>query len=105
MLTAILVILIALWVLGYINIPGLVFPNVVLFNFNGHPITLWNVLILLVVAWAIGILPSPIREIAGILLLLWILSTLGIVAIAGLSSLLVIAIIVGLGLYLLRVVF
>jgi hypothetical protein len=100
-----LVILIALWVLGYLRIPGLVIPNIVLFTFNGVPITLWNVLILLVVAWAIGVLPRPFREIAGILLLLWILSTLGVLAITGLSSLLIIAIIIGLAMYLLRVSF
>ncbi len=105
MIGAILVILIVLWVLGYLRVPGLVLPNVTLFSFNGVPITLWNVLILLVIAWAIGVLPSPIREIAAILLLLWILSTLGILAIAGLSSLLVIAIIVGLALYLFRAAF
>jgi hypothetical protein len=102
MIAAILVILIALWVLGYLNLPGLVFPNITLFSFNGVPITLWNLLILLVIAWAIGVLPSPFRQIAAVMLLLWVLSTLGILAIAGLSSMLVIAIIVGLALYLFR---
>jgi hypothetical protein len=105
MLGAILVILIALWVLGYISIPGLVFPNISLFSLNGHPVTLWNVLILLVVAWAIGILPSPLREIGAVMLLLWILSTLGIFAVAGLPSLIILALIIGLAAYLLRAAF
>ena len=102
MIAAIIVILINLWALGYLHIPGLVFPNIGLFTLNGHLVTLWDVLILLVIACVIGVLPSPLREIAAILLLLWVLSTLGILAIAGLANIIVIAFIVGLVLYLLR---
>ena len=102
MIAAIIVILIILWALGYLHIPVLVFPNIGLFTLNGHLVTLWDVLILLVIAWVIGVLPSPLREIAAILLLLWVLSTLGILAIAGLANIIVIAFIVGLVLYLLR---
>ncbi len=103
MLGLIIVILIILWVFGYVNIIGFI-PDLVLFNINGQPITLWNLLILAVVSWAISILPSPIREIAAVLLLLWILSVLGILAFGGLSSLLVVAIIVGLVLSFLHVI-
>lgn len=101
MLGALLVILIILWFFGYIGIPA-VLPDIVLFNINSRPITLWSILILIVVSWLIGLLPSPFREIATVLLLLWILSTLGIFAFAGLSSLLIIAIIIGITVYLLR---
>jgi hypothetical protein len=96
MVLAIVVILAILWFLGYAPISGISIPNFVLFSINNHPITLWNILILLVVCWAIGILPRPFQAIAGILLLLWVLSVLGIFAIAGFSSIIVLVIIVGL---------
>lgn len=95
MLGLILIILIALWFFGYIQISGINIPDFVLFNLNGHPIRLWDLLILLVVGWALSILPSPLREIASVLLVLWVLSVLGILAIAGLSQLFIIAIILG----------
>lgn len=96
MLVAIVIILIVLWFLGYAPISGISIPNMVLFSINNHPITLWNILILLVIGWAIGILPRPLQAIASVLLLLWILSVLGILAIAGLPSIIVILIIVAL---------
>lgn len=102
MLIAIIIILIILWFLGYAPITGLNIPDVTLFVINSHPVTLWNLLILAVVAWAISILPSPFREIGGVALVLWVLSVIGILAISGLSSILVIAIIVGLVLYMLK---
>lgn len=96
MLTLILVLLILAWFLGYVSIPGIPIPPIVLFNINGHDITVWNLLVFLLILWAINLLPSPLREIAAVILILWILSTLGIIAIAGLASILVIAVIVGL---------
>ena len=95
MLIAIVIILLILWFLGYAPVSGISIPNFALFTINSHPITLWEILILVVVVWAIGVLPSPIQAIAGILLLLWILSVLGIFAIAGLANILVLVIIVG----------
>lgn len=101
MLEALLVILIILWFGGYLRVDGLPqLPDFYLFSLNGQPITLWNILILIVISALIGVLPSPFREIAGVLLILWVLSVLGILAFGGLSSMLVIAIIVGLILYL-----
>jgi len=96
MIIAIIVILAILWFLGYFSLSGISIPNFVLFNINNHPVTLWEILILLVIGWAIGILPRPFQLIASILLLLWILSALGILAIAGLSSIIVLVIIVAL---------
>ncbi|OGK14313.1 hypothetical protein A3A93_03200 [Candidatus Roizmanbacteria bacterium RIFCSPLOWO2_01_FULL_38_12] len=96
MLVAIIVILIILWFLGYMPITGISIPNLVLFTINNHPITLWEVLILAVIAWAIGILPRPFQVIASILLILWILSVLGIFAISGLPNIIVVAIILAL---------
>jgi len=96
MLIAIVIILAILWFIGYIPISGISVPNLVLFTINNHPITLWKILILLVVGWAIGILPGPFKIVASILLLLWILSILGIFAIGGFSGVIVLVIIVGL---------
>lgn len=96
MLVAIIIILIILWFSGYFPISGITIPNFVLFTINNHGITLWEVLILAVISWAIGILPRPFQTIASVLLVLWVLSVLGILAIAGLSNIIILVIIVGL---------
>lgn len=95
MLSSILIILIILWALGYLPIVGLSIPNIVLLSINNHPITLWNILVLLVVMWAIELLPRPFREIAILLSVVWVLSILGFIAVAGLSDILIVVIIVG----------
>jgi hypothetical protein len=77
MIIAIVIILAILWFLGYAPISGISIPNLVLFSINNHPVTLWNILILLVIGWAIGILPRPLQAVASILLLFWVLSVLG----------------------------
>lgn len=96
MIEAILLILILLWIMGYVRIGNFAIHDPVLFSLNGHPITLFNILILLVIMWAIEALPSPLRQVAMVILILWVLSTLGILAIANLSSILILALIVGL---------
>jgi len=96
MLITIIIILTILWFLGYFPLSGISIPNFVLFTINNHAVTLWEILILAVISWAIGILPRPFRIIASVLLVLWVLSVLGILAIAGLSNIIVLAIIVGL---------
>jgi hypothetical protein len=96
MLVAIVIILVILWFLGYFPVSGVGIPNFILFTINNHPVTLWEVLILLVVGWAISLLPGPLQAIASVLLILWILSVLGILAIAGLPSIIVLIIIVAL---------
>lgn len=95
MIEILLLILVILWLTGNLHVSGWVIPRMVLFSINGQAISLIDLLIFFVILWAIGILPSPIREIAGVLFVLWLLSVLGFLAIAGLSSILVIAIIVG----------
>lgn len=95
MIEVVLVLLVIALLTGFISIPGFSLPNYVLFSVNGQTITLLNIMVFLLILWAIGILPSPFREIAGVLLVLWILSVLGFIAIAGLSNLIVIGIIVG----------
>lgn len=101
MLKAIVVILIVLWFFGYTPISGISIPNLALFTINNHMVTLWEVLILLVIGWAIGILPHPFQAVASALLLLWVLSVLGILAIVG-SNVIVVVIIIALILSILR---
>lgn len=98
MLAALIVLLAILWVFGYLNISGLTFPDIKFFTVNGVDVTLWNLLVLLLVVGAISILPTPFRQIAGVLLILWVLAVLGIFSIAGigLPSIILLAIIVGL---------
>ncbi len=96
MIIAIIVILFILWILGYASLAGISIPNITLFTINSHAVTLWEILILVVIGWAIGILPRPLQAIASVLLLLWVLSVLGILAIAGLSNIIVLVIIAGL---------
>lgn len=83
MLVVIIAILIILWFVGYVPVSAVAIPNPVLFIINNHPVTLWEILILAVIGWAIGILPKPLQIIASVLLLLWILSVLGIFALVG----------------------
>lgn len=96
MLLTIVIVLVILWFLGYAPITGIALPNLVLFTINNHQVTLWEVLILAVISWAIGILPRPLQVVATILLVLWVLSVLNILAIVGLSNIIVLVIIVGL---------
>lgn len=99
MLQTVIVILIILWLLGYVTIPGLIIPRITLFRINRFPITLWDLLIFILICWIVDILPSPFRQIAALLLVLWTLSVLGLFAIPGLSNLLVVVMIVGLIVY------
>lgn len=102
MIGFILIILTVLWFLGYIHLSFIHIPDIVLFTLNNQHITLYNILILAVIAWAIGVLPTPFRQIASVILILWVLSTLGFLYIAGLSSLLILALIVGIIFFLLE---
>jgi hypothetical protein len=97
-MVAILVILFLLWLMGYGPFTVL---HIILFRFNGLAVTIWDLLIFFVLIWLVGSLPSPFRQIAVVFILIWILSLLGVIAVAGLSSILVIAIIVGVLLYVL----
>ena len=100
MLVILIALLGVLWFFGYIHLSIFTIPDITLFAINGQPITLWNLLIFLVIAAIIGALPNPFRAIAGVFLVLWVLSILGILAFAGMSSMLVVALIVGLVAYL-----
>lgn len=93
MLITIIIILTILWFLGYAPLSGISIPNIDLFPINNHIVTLWEVLILLVISWAIGILPRPLQTIASILLFFWILSAIGILTILSPNIIVIIIII------------
>lgn len=95
MLAPVLAILIALWFLGIVEIKSFTIPHITLFSLNGHPITLVNALIVLAILWIIDLLPSPFRQIAIALLILYLLSMLGFIVMAGFSNVIIIALIIG----------
>lgn len=98
MLTIVLLILILFWFMGYGPLLALRIP---LLHLMGHTINLWDILIFLLIIWIIDLLPGLLRSVAAVILVIWLLSLFGFIVIPMLSNLLVIAIIVGVGLYLL----
>jgi hypothetical protein len=98
MLALLLVVLLVLWFLGYGPIEAFSVP---LFQLNARTVSIWDILIFMIILSIIGALPSPFREIGVVFLILWVFAVLGILAFSGLSSLVLIAIIGGLALYLL----
>jgi len=87
-------ILVALWYFGYIHFTFFSIPDITLFLINGHPITLYNLLIALVVLVLLLLLPYPFKQIMAVLLLLFALTIFGIIPFIGLAHLFVIAIII-----------
>lgn len=103
MLGALLFALIALWFLGFINLPILPLTNTTIITLFGVTISLYDIFIFFVVVWLIGILPGPFRIIASILLVLWLLATFSLISFSGvsISSVIVLVIIFSLIYYLL----
>ena len=101
MLATIIVLLLLFWLAGYIHLP-LDLSSYAIFPFNGQSITVYNLVVFGLILWVIGILPRPFREIVSVVLLLWVLSVFGIIAISGLSNILVIALVIGLLVYLFK---
>lgn len=97
MLLLILILLIIFWFLGYGPIEAL---NIPLLTIRGQVIDLWDLVIFGLIMWLLGLLPSPFRQIAAVALGLWVLTLFGFIAIGGLSSILIIAVILGLVFYL-----
>lgn len=101
-MTTVLLLLIVLWLMGIFS--PLAFLYRPLGNINGHPISLWDILLFLLIVWLIGILPKPLRQIVTIILIFWLLSLMGILVIGGLSNFLLPLLIIGLVLYLFGVI-
>lgn len=96
MLTVILLILIIFWFFGYGPLLALRFPLV---HLGARSINLWDILIFLLIIWLIDLLPGPLRSVAAVALVIWLLGVFGIIAIPIFSNLIIIAGIIGLGLY------
>jgi hypothetical protein len=96
MILDIVAIILLLWFLGIIQIPGFSINNIVILYFNGKPITLAQVFIFFIIMLMLGVLPSPIKQIAAAIFVIWILSVVGIITVTGLSNILIVGIIIGL---------
>lgn len=90
MIEATLVILLALFLLGFVHIPGVTIPDYKLFVLNHHMITLFEILIVIVAFGLLALLPRFLRIIVGALLIIWIISTLGIIVVNGLPAITII---------------
>lgn len=98
MLGLILLLLTLFWFMGYGPVAALHIP---LFSIGKFVVNLWDVLIFLLIIWLIDTLPGPIRAVVIIMLVIWLLGVLGLIVIPMFSNIVIIAIIVGLGIYLL----
>jgi hypothetical protein len=102
MLPIVLIFLIVLFILGYINIPFLPIRDIELFNLLGKTISVYDLAVFLFILWIIDLLPWPFRGLAGVILVLWLLSFFGIIAISGFSHILLLGLIIGVIAYLFR---
>lgn len=89
-------ILVVLWLAGVVNVPWLMKPNFPSLNILGFNITIGNLLVLAILLWILSSLGGPFRQIIWALVVLWLLSALGVIAIGGLTNLLIIGVVVGL---------
>ena len=95
-------ILVVLWILGIVRVPWLVMPHFPSLTILGFTLTIQNLAVMAILVWIASSLGGPFRQIVWVLVVLWILSALGIIAIGGLSNLIVVGIVVGLVLALVR---
>jgi hypothetical protein len=87
----VIVVLIILWLAGFIQIP--IF-NTAIFSVFGRPFTIHHLLILLIVGYIIRFLPGILQTAVAILLILWLVSTFLIVSLGGLANLFFLIIII-----------
>lgn len=89
-----LVLLLALFLLGFVKIPGVTIPNYHLFTFNHHVVTLFELLTVIVIFGMLVLLPRFLRIVVGALLIIWIISLLGIIAVQGLPIITIVTLMV-----------
>lgn len=89
-----LVLLLGLFLLGFIKIPGITIHNYNLFTLNHHTVTLFEVLTLIVIFGLLVLLPRFLRIVIGALLIIWIMATLGIIAVQGLPIITIVVLMV-----------
>lgn len=98
MLATLLVVLVLLWFFGFLRLD---FLNYIIIG----DLTLLNLIIIgLIIYFIFSIAPSFLRIILGVALAIYILSVLGIIAVAGLTNIVVLAVIIAVVLYLLGIV-
>lgn len=100
MLTYILIFLVVFWLLGIVRIPALSVVNSPLIYIGNKAIGLYDILVFTLIIWLIKVLPSPLREIVTVFLILWLLSFFGVFFLGGLGNILVLILIIGLILHL-----
>ena len=105
MITVFIVLLVFLWFTGIVTIPSFSILHFALFHINRNPVTIWDILLLAVIIWMAGVLPSPFKGLATILLILWLLAVMGVIAISGFSNLILVLLLLGLILQLLGIHF
>jgi hypothetical protein len=93
---ALIAVVVVLWLLGIIQIPWLTLPRIPVFMVFGTTITLTRLLILALIIWLAMSLGSPFRQIVWAFVILWLLSVFGLISIGSMSTLIIIAIVVGL---------
>lgn len=92
----IIAIVVALWLLGIINIPWLVMPAFPVFSILGYSITIQRLLIIGILIWLGSSLGSPFRQMLWAFFILWLLSTLGVITSLAMGPMVVVAVVVGL---------
>ena len=92
----IIAIVVALWLLGVINIPWLTMPHFPIFSVLGYSVTIQRLLIFGIVIWLASSLGSPFRQILWVFIILWLLSTIGIIGAIATGTLILVSIVVGL---------
>ena len=104
MLYTIAVILLILWLLGFLQLGNNDVLRVTIVTIQDHPIRVLDALVAIVVIWLIFALPGPLAIAAGALLALWALTMAGIIAVQGLpiNVLVILAILVGVMIHLVR---
>lgn len=92
----IIAIVVALWLLGIINIPWLVMPHFPVFSILGYSITIQRLLIIGILIWLGSSLGSPFRQMLWAFFILWLLSTLGVITSLAMGPMVIVAVVVGL---------
>lgn len=92
----IIAVVVALWLLGIVNIPWLTMPNFPVFSILGYSLTIQRLLIIIIVVWLAMSIGSPFRQMIWVFFILWLLSTLGIITIGGMGLMIIVSVVVGL---------
>lgn len=96
MLTYLVFFLILFWLLGIVKFPVLSVVNSPIIYLGYKAIGVYDILVFILIVWLIRVLPSPLREIVSLFLVIWVLSFFGLFFFGGLANLLILLLIIGL---------